>query len=90
MPRFGFLGGQSVYGLVVQWEKGAFINNLGALARRGIAKETLERILAKGGSDGLWHTPPGCIEMRDAEEWLDRWREARFILWPDRGKSTTG
>lgn len=71
VERFGFLGGQSVYGLVVQWEKRAFINNLGAVATRGIAKEMVDRIVAKGGSDGLWTTPPGCEEMRDGEEWLD-------------------
>jgi len=71
VERFGFLGGQSIYSSVVQWEKRAFINNLGAVATRGIAKEMVERIVAKGGSDGLWNTPPGCIEMRDGEEWLD-------------------
>ena len=71
VERYGFLGGQSVYSSVVQWEKRAFINNLGAVASRGIAKEMLERILAKGGSDGLWDTPPGCPEMRDGEEWLN-------------------
>ncbi len=57
--------------MVVQWEKRAFINNLGAVATRGIAKEMLDRILAKGGSDALWNDPPGCPEMRDGEEWLD-------------------
>ena len=71
VERFGFLGGQSVYGLVVQWEKRAFINNLGAVATRGIAKEMVDRIIAMGGSDGLWSTPPGCEEMRDGEEWLN-------------------
>jgi hypothetical protein len=71
VERFGFLGGQSVYGLVVQWEKRAFINNLGAVATRGIAKEMVDRIVAKGDSDGLWKTPPGCVEMRDGEEWLN-------------------
>lgn len=71
VERYGFLGGQSVYGSVVQWEKRAFINNLGAVATRGIAKEMVERIVAKGSSDGLWKTPPGCVEMRDGEEWLD-------------------
>ncbi len=71
VERFGFLGGQSVFSSVVQWEKRAFINNLGAVATRGIAKEMLSRILEKGGSDGLWQTPPGCPEMRDGEEWLN-------------------
>ena len=71
VERYGFLGGQSIYSSVVQWEKRAFINNLGAVATRGIAKEMVERIVAKGGSDGLWQTPPGCPEMRDGEEWLD-------------------
>jgi pimeloyl-ACP methyl ester carboxylesterase len=54
VERFGFLGGQSVYSSVVQWEKRAFINNLGAVATRGIAREMVDRIVAKGGSDGLW------------------------------------
>ena len=71
VERYGFLGGQSVYSSVVQWEKRAFINNLGAVATRGIAKEMVERIVARGDSDGLWKTPPGCIEMRDGEEWLN-------------------
>lgn len=71
VERYGFLGGQSIYSSVVQWEKRAFINNLGAVATRGIAKEMVERIVAKGDSDGLWQTPPGCPEMRDGEEWLN-------------------
>ncbi len=60
-----------MYGSVVQWEKRAFINNLGAVATRGIAREMVERVLSKGDSDGLWDTPPGCPEMRDGEEWLN-------------------
>ena len=71
VERYGFLGGQSVYGSVTQWEKRAFINNLGAVATRGIAREMVDRIVAKGGSDGLWTTAPGCSEMRDGEEWLN-------------------
>jgi hypothetical protein len=71
VERFGFLGGQSIFSSVVQWEKRAFINNLGAVATRGIAQEMLNRIVAKGDSDGLWQTPPGCPEMRDGEEWLN-------------------
>jgi len=71
VERNCFLGGQSVGTMVVQWEKRAFINNLGAVATRGIAKEMLDRILEKGGSDKLWEDPPGCEEMRDGEEWLD-------------------
>ena len=71
VEQYGFLGGQNVFSLVVQWEKRAFINNLGAVATRGIAKEMLDRVLEKGGSDGLWDEPPGCEEMRDGEEWLD-------------------
>lgn len=71
VERYGTLGGQSVYGSVVQWEKRAFINNLGAVATRGIAREMVDRIVAKGDSDGLWKTPPGCEEMRDGEEWLN-------------------
>ncbi len=71
VERFGFLGGQSVFGLVTQWEKRAFINNLGAVATKGIAKEILDEVVDKGNSDGLWETPPGCPEMRDGEEWLD-------------------
>ncbi|MFX0100322.1 MAG: FAD-dependent oxidoreductase [Candidatus Hodarchaeota archaeon] len=71
VERNCFLGGQSVGTMVVQWEKRAFINNLGAVATRGIAKEMLDRIIALGGSDKLWEDPPGCEEMRDGEEWLD-------------------
>ena len=71
VERFGNLGGQSIFSSVVQWEKRAFINNLGAVATRGIAQEMLKRIVAKGDSDGLWQTPPGCPEMRDGEEWLN-------------------
>ncbi|MFB0522370.1 MAG: FAD-dependent oxidoreductase, partial [Candidatus Bathyarchaeia archaeon] len=71
VERNCFLGGQSVGTMVVQWEKRAFINNFGAVATKGIAKEMLDRILEKGGSDKLWEDPPGCEEMRDGEEWLD-------------------
>ena len=71
VERYGFLGGQSISSSVVQWEKRAFIDNFGPVATRGIAKEMLDRILAKGDSDGLWFTPPGCPEMRDGEEWLN-------------------
>ncbi|MFX0102432.1 MAG: FAD-dependent oxidoreductase [Candidatus Hodarchaeota archaeon] len=71
VEQYGFLGGQNVYTLVVQWEKRAYINNLGAVATRGIAKEMLDSILEKGGSDGMWEGPYGCEEMRDGEEWLD-------------------
>jgi FAD dependent oxidoreductase len=71
VERFGFLGGQSVFSMVVQWEKRAFINNLGAVCTKGIPKEMLDNIIAKGGSDELWNTPPGCPEMRDGEEWVN-------------------
>jgi len=71
IERDPYLGGQSVGTMVTQWEKRAFINNLGAVCTRGIAKEFLEAIIAKGGSDRLWTDPPGCEEMRDGEEWLD-------------------
>ncbi len=71
VERNCFLGGQSVATMVVQWEKRAFINNLGAVATRGIARELVDSIVAKGGSDTLWTDPPGCEEMRDGEEWLD-------------------
>lgn len=71
VERYGFLGGQSVFSSVTQWEKRAFINNLGAVATRGIAKEMIDRIISLGNSDGLWETPPGSKEMRDGEEWLD-------------------
>lgn len=71
VERFGFLGGQSVYALVTQWEKRAFVNNLGAVLTKGIAKEMLDNIVAKGDSDGLWSDGKlGCPEMRDGEEWL--------------------
>jgi hypothetical protein len=71
VEREPYLGGQSVGAMVVQWEKRAFINNLGAVCTRGIAKEFLDAILAKGGSDQSFYDPPGCPEMRDGEEWLD-------------------
>jgi len=71
VERDPYLGGQSVGTMVTQWEKRAYINNLGAVCTRGIAKEFLTSILAKGGSDQLWFDPPGCEEMRDGEEWLD-------------------
>ena len=71
IERNCFLGGQSVATMVVQWEKRAFINHLGAVETRGIAKEMLERILEKGGSDTLWQDPPGSREMRDGEEWIE-------------------
>ena len=79
VERFGFLGGQSVFTMVTQWEKRAFINNLGAVSTRGIAKEMLDRIVALGNSDGLWETPPGCEEMRDGEEWLDV-EDIKYVL----------
>jgi ribulose 1,5-bisphosphate synthetase/thiazole synthase len=71
VEREPHLGGQSVGTMVVQWEKRAFINNYGAVCTRGIAKEFLDAILAKGGSDQSFFDPPGCEEMRDGEEWLD-------------------
>ena len=71
LERNPYLGGQSVATMVTYWEKRAFINNLGAVCTRGIPKELLEAVLAKGGSDQLWFDPPGCEEMRDGEEWLD-------------------
>lgn len=71
VERNPFLGGQSAATMVVQWEKRAFINNLGAVLTRGIAKEFLDAIVAKGGSDNLWTDPPEYPEMRDGEEWLD-------------------
>ena len=71
VERFGFLGGQSIYSLVVQWEKRAYINNLGAILTKGIPQEILKKVVEKGGSDGLWNTSPGCIEMRGGEEWLN-------------------
>ena len=71
VERFGFLGGQSVYSMVVQYEKRAFINNRGAVLTKGLPKEMLDNIIAKGGSDGCWIDPPGCPEMRDGEEWIN-------------------
>ena len=71
VERSCFLGGQSVGTMVVWWEKRSFINNLGAVATRGIAREMRDRILEKGGSDPLWRDPPGCEEMRDGNERLD-------------------
>ena len=74
VERDPFLGGQSLW-VMMTWEKRAFVNNLGAVATRGIAKEMVERILEKGEigltSDPLWRDPPGCEEMRDGNERLD-------------------
>ncbi|MHA1681769.1 MAG: FAD-dependent oxidoreductase [Promethearchaeota archaeon] len=71
VERNCFLGGQSVGTMVVQWEIRAFINKLGAVCTRGIAKEMIDRIIALGNSDKLWEDPPSHPEMRDGEEWLD-------------------
>jgi hypothetical protein len=71
LERNPYLGGQSVSNMVTQWEKRAYVNNLGAVCTRGIAKELLDAIVAKGESDRLWEDSPGSEEMRDGEEWLD-------------------
>lgn len=71
LERNPYLGGQSVSNMVTQWEKRAYINNLGAICTRGIAKEFLDAIVRRGESDRLWKDPPGSEEMRDGEEWLD-------------------
>lgn len=50
----GFLGGQAVSCMVVQWEFREFTNNAGQVIARGIGKEIIERIVKKGNSDPLY------------------------------------
>nr|MDO8085873.1 FAD-dependent oxidoreductase [Candidatus Sigynarchaeum springense] len=50
----GFLGGQSVGGMVVHWEFREYTNNKGQVITRGIGKEMIKRIVAKGHSDPLF------------------------------------
>ncbi len=50
----GFLGGQSVGGMVVHWEFREYTNNKGQIVTRGIGKEMIRRIVAKGHSDPLY------------------------------------
>ncbi|HME55571.1 MAG TPA: FAD-dependent oxidoreductase [Candidatus Lokiarchaeia archaeon] len=55
----GFLGGQSVGGMVVHWEFREYTNNKGQIIGRGIGKEMIRRIVENGNSDPLFR------------EWLD-------------------
>ncbi len=50
----GFIGGQSVGGMVVHWEFREYTNNKGQVITRGIGKEMVRRIVAKGHSDPLY------------------------------------
>ncbi len=50
----GFLGGQSVGGMVVHWEFREYTNNKGQVITRGIGKEMIQRIVAKRHSDPLF------------------------------------
>lgn len=50
----GFLGGQSVGGMVVHWEFREYTNNKGQVIASGIGKEMIRRIVAKGHSDPLF------------------------------------
>jgi hypothetical protein len=50
----GFLGGQSVGGMVVHWEFREYTNNKGQVITRGIGKEMIRRIVEKGHSDPLY------------------------------------
>ncbi len=50
----GFLGGQSVSCMVVQWEFREFTNNAGQVIAKGIGKEIISRIVNKGRSDPLF------------------------------------
>jgi hypothetical protein len=50
----GFLGGQSVGGMVVHWEFREYTNNKGQVITKGIGKEMIRRIVAKGHSDPLF------------------------------------
>ncbi|MBD3185708.1 FAD-dependent oxidoreductase [Candidatus Bathyarchaeota archaeon] len=55
----GYLGGQSVSGLVVHYEFREHTNNKGQVIAKGIGKEIIERVVSKGHSDPLF------------QEWLD-------------------
>nr|MDO8110534.1 FAD-dependent oxidoreductase [Candidatus Sigynarchaeota archaeon] len=55
----GYLGGQSVGGMVVHWEFREYTNNKGQVLARGIGKEMIRRIVEKGHSDPLF------------KDWLD-------------------
>jgi hypothetical protein len=50
----GFLGGQSVGGMVVHWEFREYTNNKGQIITRGIGKEMIRRIVSRGHSDPLY------------------------------------
>ncbi|MFX0103630.1 MAG: FAD-dependent oxidoreductase [Candidatus Hodarchaeota archaeon] len=50
----GYLGGQSVGGLVVHYEFREYTNNKGQVIAKGIGKEMIERIVKKGHSDPLY------------------------------------
>ncbi|GAB4323366.1 MAG: FAD-dependent oxidoreductase [Promethearchaeota archaeon] len=50
----GYLGGQSVADMVVHWEFREYTNNQGVEIARGIGKEMIRRIVARGNSDPLY------------------------------------
>ncbi len=54
VEQTGYLGGQSVGGLVIHWEFREYTNNKGQVIARGIGKEMIKRIVAKGHSDPLY------------------------------------
>nr|MDO8117412.1 FAD-dependent oxidoreductase [Candidatus Sigynarchaeota archaeon] len=54
IEQAGYLGGQAVGGLVVHWEFREYTNNNGQVLARGIGKEMISRIVAKGHSDPLY------------------------------------
>src|SRR6056297_3494680 len=54
IEQFGCLGGQSVNCMVCHWEFREYTNNKGQVIARGLGKEMIERIVAKGNSDPLY------------------------------------
>ncbi len=54
IEQFGNLGGQSVNTMVCHWEFREYTNNKGQVIAKGIGKEMIEKIVAKGNSDPLY------------------------------------
>ncbi|MHA1871828.1 MAG: FAD-dependent oxidoreductase [Promethearchaeota archaeon] len=54
IEQFGNLGGQSVNTMVCHWEFREYTNNAGQIIAKGIGKEMIKRIVAKGHSDPLY------------------------------------
>jgi hypothetical protein len=54
IEQFGYLGGQSVGVMVCHYEFREYTNNKGQIIAKGIGKEMIQRIVAKGHSDPLY------------------------------------